>query len=81
MSNAIAITIVYTIAVIATNVPADIYSNNVLLATILWNQTFTGWVTRGTTFDFDATVNRVVFRTTGTSGFIVIDAMRFTPMP
>jgi hypothetical protein len=42
MSNANAITIVYTIAVIATNVPADIYSNNVLLATILWNQTFTG---------------------------------------
>jgi uncharacterized delta-60 repeat protein len=62
----------------ATNVPVDIYSNNVLLATVTWNQTVAGWRTLGT-FDFAATGNKLVIRTTGTSGFVVIDAVRFTP--
>ncbi len=65
-----------------TNVPVDIYSNNVLLATMVWNQTSAGtagkWSTLGT-FDLAATGTRVVVRTTGTSGFVAIDAVRFTP--
>lgn len=66
----------------ATNVPIDIVSANGSVSTVTVNQQLNGaqWNLLGV-YDLAVLTAEATVRTTGTSGFVVADAMRFTPAP
>ncbi len=64
----------------ASNVPVDIYTSTGIV-TVTVNQRINGnrWVQLPGDYDFDPAVGlKVVVRTTGTNGFVIVDAVRFT---